>query len=485
MRFNFYKINQSSDVANKLDNETPIFSVNIDLPQTISSSGCVVILDQAIEANFASYIWNGAEWGGYVTVDTMGNGIYSYNIKVDPLTTCWMNNCFKSQQYIERCTGGGAIANRVRDPLISVLPEKTIYRGTIASISNNVVYILNVPNVLPNNNIRNSGIRSYLLTADQLTKIIAEVYKMADKERASVLSGFLSIIAIPSNHVPNIFNYNVSDKTVYLPYIASYTVGNIPVDYKITSTQCTAKIQDNVSENSLIYKSTEVNIPSTPFLITTGSVSIDVSNLGTLNVDLASHGITKLTSIGYAYTIEPIGGVQKAYPYINGDVIWDVSISSKLGLNFPLYYDSHVTDYTQILMSGVSTVLSAVGAVATGGTSLPIQAALGAAALTSAGSIFTSLAVESGTTQTAINSATGLTPDVVSNHPSTYTVKFNSPVHQTDVENRFGKLKMSYDSLAGYKGYIQTRACDFPLNGLPYSIVREAESMVDAGVHII
>lgn len=484
-----YSINVRSDAANKLAGAVRQQSITTDLPRVITSNGCTVQYDQFINCNYARYEFNGLTWVCDVEIETVGNSIVNYILTVDPLSTAYYNGCFNSQQYISRCGGEGSYAAlNLRDPLINTEQVLSVVRGTIDTVLNPEYYIINA--VIPTNSVTTTYfddcptyIASYLMSRSQVKSLINEIYDIESQtDKTSIMASFLPCYAVYSGRIPSYFNY--SKNNIYLPYITSYTLQANTPKYHYFDTQCTAIRVTQSGNDIFINKSVSVNFEGNSASFGRAIANIDVSNVGSFSVPLAEYGIKNVETIGYSYTMDSISGLQKAYPYINGTIIKDISVTSVLGTNFPLYLDTQVADWSQSILTAVTGIAGAglaVGlGIATGGAAAAV-----APAILAGGSALLSNEITQGQSRTTVSGGAGYTPDLTSKKKSSYNIVYPTYVHENDVHSKYGYLKMAYDNINNYTGYLQTSNCALPHNGLPRSVIDSANSLLDAGIWIL
>lgn len=484
-----YSINVRSDAANKLAGAVRQQSITTDLPRVITSNGCTVQYDQFINCNYARYEFNGLTWVCDVEIETMGNSIVNYILTVDPLSTAYYNGCFNSNQYITRC--GQSTANaalNVKDPMINFEPVLSVVRGTIDTVNDPDIFIINT--ALPASSTLASYfgecptyIASYLMTKSQIASLMNEIYTMESQvDRNSIMASFLPCYATYSGRVPSYFDY--SKKNIYLPFITSYALETNVPQYFAFDTNCAALRRTQNGNDIFINKSVTVNFEGNSATYGKAIANIDVSNVGSFSVPLAEYGIKNVETIGYSYTMDSISGLQKAYPYINGTIIKDISVTSVLGTNFPLYFDTQVADWSQSLLTAVTGIAGAglaVGlGIATGGAAAAI-----APAVLAGTSAIVSNEITQGQSRTTVSGGAGYSPDLTSKKNSSYNILYPSYIHEGDVHSKYGYLKLAYDNLSGYSGYIQTSNCALPHNGLPRSVIDSANSLLDAGVWVL
>lgn len=484
-----YSINVRSDAANKLSGAVRQQSITTDLPRVITSNGCTVQYDQFINCNYARYEFNGLTWVCDVEIETVGNSIVNYILTVDPLSTAYYNGCFNSQQYISRCGGEGSYAAlNLRDPMINTEQVLSVVSGTIDTVNDPDVFIIN--SVLPASSTLSSYfsdcptyIASYLMGKSQIASLINEIYTMESQvDRNSIMASFLPCYATYSGRIPSYFDY--SKKNIYLPFITSYTLeANVPT-YFAFETNCYALREKQSGNDIFINKSVTVNFEGNSATYGKAIANIDVSNVGSFSVPLAEYGIKNVETIGYSYTMDSISGLQKAYPYINGTVIKDISVTSVLGTNFPLYFDTQVADWSQSLLTAVTGIAGAGLAIGFGAATGGAGAALAPAALAGAAGLFSN-EITQGQSRTTVSGGAGYSPDLTAKKRSSYNILYPTYVHENDVHSKYGYLKLAYDNINSYKGYIQTSNCALPHNGLPRSVIDSANSLLDAGVWVL
>ena len=484
-----YSINVRSDAANKLAGAVREQSITTDLPRVITSNGCTVQYDQFINCNYARYEFNGLTWVCDVEIETVGNSIVNYILTVDPLSTAYYNGCFNSSQYITRCGSGGTYAAlNLRDPMINTEQILNVLHGEIDTISNPDSYIINT--ALPASTTLSAYfsecptyIASYLMSSAQVASLMNEIYTMESQvDRNSIMASFLPCYAVFSGRIPSYFDYNKNN--IYLPFITSYTLqDNVPT-YFAFQTNCRALRIKQYNNDVFIHKSVVANFKGDSLTYGKAIANIDVSNVGSFSVPLAEYGIKDVETIGYAYTFDSISGLQKAYPYINGTIIKDISATSVIGTNFPLYFDTQVADWSQSLLTAVTGIAGAGLAIGFGAATGGAGAALAPAALAGASTLFSN-EITQGQSRTTVSGGAGYSPDLTSKKNSSYNILYPSYIHEGDVHSKYGYLKLAYDNLNSYTGYIQTSNCALPHNGLPRSVIDSANSLLDAGIWVL
>ena len=99
MRVRLYKYDGLSDAANKLQTASIVWDSNnadFELYGTFSPYSATFTLATCYDVNLARYDYNGRDYFGSVSVATLSDGLYTYTVNLDPLTTAWYNGCMNT-----------------------------------------------------------------------------------------------------------------------------------------------------------------------------------------------------------------------------------------------------------------------------------------------------------------------------------------------------------------------------------------------------
>lgn len=112
MNITLYKYSNRTLIANKLADKSMIamWSGDITPYGEFNSSKVVFRLSEKYEANYCRYEYNGNTYYGFCTVSADSKGLYTYNITVDALSTCWYDGCFNLPVLVLRKTGGTSVS---------------------------------------------------------------------------------------------------------------------------------------------------------------------------------------------------------------------------------------------------------------------------------------------------------------------------------------------------------------------------------------
>ena len=474
-----YSINVRSDAANKLAGAVRQQSITTDLPRVITSNGCTVQYDQFINCNYARYEFNGLTWVCDVEIETVGNSIVNYILTVDPLSTAYYNGCFNSQQYMMRAPGEATASGLIADPLVSVSPMAEIYSGTLGNIAPyNFSVVLNAVNYDYSNRY---PINSYIMSSPNYNAFLTELLGIeSEVDRLSLLQSILSCYYVPNSLIPS-FSKS-TQAAITLPYISSewFKPETRLKSYTFSQLAYNRTFEDTGSSSDYVTFDVNTNISLDEYSYTNAVLIIDFPNVGTTTIPLFQYGFSTITNVGVAYAFDSISGSQTIYPIINGDIFYELSQSNNIGTNFPVICDTSITNWTQ---TAINTAVSAVtGGITSIATANPVPIALAVLGnIAATASTYNQEALSS----TALKGGYGFNVDYSFNKQPTYKVIAKQPIFEQDVHSRFGYLKLAYDNLSGYSGYIQTSNCALPHNGLPRSVIDSANSLLDAGVWIL
>lgn len=112
MRVRLYQYNGPSDAANKLEGLSAVYdSINepTELYGTFSPYAATFTLDRLISCNFALYDFSGIDYFGSVLTTTTADGLYNYQVNIDPLTTAWYRGCMNTSALIAYDNAGNPL----------------------------------------------------------------------------------------------------------------------------------------------------------------------------------------------------------------------------------------------------------------------------------------------------------------------------------------------------------------------------------------
>lgn len=487
-----YSINVRSDAANKLSGAVRQQSITTDLPRVITSNGCTVQYDQFINCNYARYEFNGLTWVCDVEIETVGNSIVNYILTVDPLSTAYYNGCFNSTQYITRNnSASNYAASHCVDPLLPKDASQTITRITQQILHGEYRYLINVLDPSPGTGsyyYLPSNVSVYSVNYSGLNAFLSDFINMSDVKQQQFAPCILGIKAVPVEFLSTSAYPSYQVDGITLRYIQS-SVNTTPEETTITIGSRTDTYQlrgsgDNFNRGINFYFKPSIATFSFMPNELDSVIHIHIPTVGRIECRASSLGTYDVTQIGFRYELNPISGAQRATLICNNVLIEDVYCEEVLKNAMPMMIDTSVVEWNSIISQGFNSVaLSTLGGFITGG--------YGGAALGLVTSGISALAsgvssmISAGNGTSSVNGISGGDIDTFSANNMNMLIRKSITFHEDDVHSKYGYLKLAYDNLNSYTGYIQTSNCALPHNGLPRSVIDSANSLLDAGVWVL
>lgn len=491
----FYNIDLKCIIANKLKNYAPIKIINnFQVYGTFNQINNIFIIDELLNANYGSYIFNGVTYYCYIEdIKSTANGLYQYTFTVDPLSTVYYNGGFNSPNLISRCGNG---SNRLIDDLLKYqsIPEITQY--FLTENADNIYLVLTVLSggaIVRNNPLQNytqnPAYNYYALTPGQFIDMCGQVYQWDDSDQAKFVPSIIKINIVDSSDITDVNSTTVSG-AVELRYINQSTsmfenklFPELTEDTKSITFLDPIKIIKPLSKDTLIYKTIpDFTATSNDTLHLCDEYLLNIRNMGQIKFRSADINVNAINSVGYAKAIDFAGSQQIAYLTINGNILYNYKLIAPIPESAPFMFDTSVTNWTSIVSSSLVAIASLGAGLATGGVGL-------AAGLGVAGGQVSNLV---GNVQQAMNGtsstvgAVGGSVDRASDTP-TVLIRWRKNIVGTLNEHieRYGLPLNEIKPLNFATGYLQATDCKIKIKNLPQSIIQQAEQDINNGVFIV
>lgn len=506
MRVRLYQYNGPSDAANKLEGLTAVYdSINepTELYGTFSPYAASFTLDRLISCNFALYDFSGIDYFGSVLTTTTADGLYNYQVNIDPLTTAWYRGCMNTLSHIQR----NNTPTLFYDPMIPTAPnsnEITINGNfltpsqyvTSRAKNYRIVMTATTPNNMdiatptswgapafqtpgshvmyvftPVDNQDTNGLRSF---ANFLTLMQNSVATLSGS--SSVLSVIKSVYVVPEYVIP--YDGNQVEITLRLPtgsLIDEFTGWNTLTISSVEGTRFVAH-KMRIDEDAHAVIDFDVSTIMTQSVLRGNTWSLYIPYVGNISIDpnILIDGTTSIRATVSWNVNGMFYGVRLAC------VVGSSLISLDTAYTFPItetFAFPRPDGNTNELFGAVTSAIQAV-----------VSAYSGNYAGAATGAISTVSSVL-GSYSGATSGVSGGSPDrLVTGHREPELLLHYRPynVSQNTFAAKYGYPANTVDIIANQPvGYVQTINARLLRNGLPADIVTSAEQQCDSGFRII
>ena len=453
--------------------------------------------DRLWDVNYGKFTYNNTTYYGWINVSTHTDGFYVYSFTLDGLTTAAYSGCFNSYQFCKYAhislvdSGGNKLPIRYReDDRVANNPITEIEKIKIHNINHGYYIAVNVY-TYNSTHITNAystpDVLTYFMTESQFYNFLQSLAHEMGSYDSELVQGFLDkifkIYVVPKTYVSG--SLPTTDEVPLSSLIYAITPPELLPDWEIISFPI--PLSSNVpyfnpgnSSGATFTFSSSWNKNFSPSEML-GRITINVPFLGEITFSPSSYGKKYIGNIGYKAFVDYTGASVNIYPIDSGGVI-DYNLFATYAFKevLPGVGSLGNSFYSNLASAAFSTA----GAI--GSTGLNISG-LGAGALAAAQNsekLFTP-------SSSKIFGPTGGTPDRPSNIDCYATFYAYEKYNLAAYQSIYGwpcfttmKLNSSLFNNVDLTGYVQTENCSLPANGLPKSLIEEANRVLDSGAYI-